>query len=164
MYKDKPSLTIKPDKPVTPKKYLANYCIENPHHLMFKVADGARCVECNGLVNVKEVTMAEHYSLPTYTELRKSRNEKPSKSLSISVDMVTDKMQLKLRAIAKHAEALADELDQIDNAEPCGRCGCIETETHTLCSTETTYETKYCSECGLKISEEELPNKLEGSD
>lgn len=38
-----------------------------------------------------------------------------SKELSISVDMDTDKLQLKLRAIAKHAEQLADELDAIDN-------------------------------------------------
>lgn len=37
------------------------------------------------------------------------------KPLSISVDMNTDKLQLKLRAIAKHVEALADELDAIDN-------------------------------------------------
>ncbi|WP_274307508.1 hypothetical protein [Solibacillus daqui] len=36
------------------------------------------------------------------------------KPLSISVDLNTDKMQLKLLAIAKHAEALADELDEID--------------------------------------------------
>lgn len=112
---DKTSSTIRPDKPVTPKKYLANYCMENPNHQMFKVAEGTRCVDCNGLVNVKKVTMAQHYSLPTYTELRKRRNEKPSKSLSVSINMNTDKMQLKLRAIAKHTDALADELDRIDN-------------------------------------------------
>ncbi|MDM5245749.1 hypothetical protein [Lysinibacillus sp. G4S2] len=161
---DKSNVTIKPDRPVTSKKYLANCCMKNPNHQMFKVTDGARCVECNGLVNVKEVTMDEHYSLPTYTELHKSRNEKPSKSLSISVDMNTDKMQLKLRAIEKHVGALADELDAIDNTEPCDRCGCIKTETHTLYSSKTTYETMRCSECGLKISEEEFPNRLEGSD
>ena len=111
---DKPSLTIRPDKSVTPKKYLANYCMDDMNHRMFKATDGARCVECNGLVNVKEVTIAEYHWLPTYTELRKRQNKKPSKSLSISFDMDTDKMQLKLRAIAKHAGALADELDAID--------------------------------------------------
>ncbi|WP_285397631.1 hypothetical protein [Lysinibacillus sp. fls2-241-R2A-57] len=35
-------------------------------------------------------------------------------SVSLSVDMDTDKMQLKLRAISKYTEALADELDAID--------------------------------------------------
>lgn len=39
---------------------------------------------------------------------------KERKPLSIQVDMDTDKMQLKLRAIAKHVGALADELDRID--------------------------------------------------
>lgn len=111
---DKPSLTIKPDRPVTSKKYLANCCMKYPNHQMFKVTDGARCVVCNGLVNVKEVTMDEHYLLPTYTDLRKRRNETKSKSLSISVDMNTANLQRKLRAIAKHTEALADELDEID--------------------------------------------------
>lgn len=39
--------------------------------------------------------------------------DKP-KGITVSVDMDTDKMQLKLRAIAKHVGALADELDAID--------------------------------------------------
>ena len=39
------------------------------------------------------------------------------KPLSISVDVNTDKMLMKLRAIAKHAEALADELEKIDSGE-----------------------------------------------
>lgn len=76
---DKPSLTVRPNKPVSPKKYLVNYCMENPNHQMFKVSDGARCVECNGLVNVKEVTIAEYHWLPTYQVLRQWRNGKPSK-------------------------------------------------------------------------------------
>jgi len=39
--------------------------------------------------------------------------DKP-KGIYLSVEMNTDKMQLKLRAIAKHTTALADELDKID--------------------------------------------------
>jgi len=95
-----------------------------------------------------------------------TRSVKPKQNRGITIEVAVDidKLQLKLRAIARHTEALADELDRIDNSEPCDRCGCIETETHSLCSYETTYETKYCSECGLKISEAELPNRLEGSD
>ena len=155
---DKPSLTNRPDKPVTPKKHLANYCMENPNHQMFKVTDGARCVECNGLVNVKEVTKAEHYSLPSYKELCR-RNEKPGKSLSVSVDMNTDKLQLKLQAIAKHAEALADELDRIDNAWQCD-CGCEEKE-EILIDNETVFVA--CFKCGKPI-DDELPTQLESSE
>ena len=33
---------------------------------------------------------------------------------SITVDVDTSKLTLKVRAIAKHAEALADELERID--------------------------------------------------
>lgn len=36
--------------------------------------------------------------------------------VSITVGMDTDKLQQKLRAIAKHTEALANELDEIDKA------------------------------------------------
>lgn len=43
--------------------------------------------------------------------------KKVPKGITVSVDMDTDKMQLKLRAIAKHVGALADELDAIDNTE-----------------------------------------------
>lgn len=60
---DKPSLTIRPDKPVIPKK--------------------------------------------------------EAKGITVSIDMDTDKMQLKLRAIAKHVGALADELDNIDKDIEC---------------------------------------------
>lgn len=36
------------------------------------------------------------------------------RGITLSLDVDTDKMQLKLRAIAKHVSALADELDAID--------------------------------------------------
>ncbi|MGE6515184.1 hypothetical protein [Lysinibacillus sphaericus] len=39
-----------------------------------------------------------------------------AKGITVSLDMNTDKMQLKLRAIAKHTGALVDELDRIDNS------------------------------------------------
>lgn len=42
--------------------------------------------------------------------------DKP-KGITVSVDVNTDKMQLKLRAIAKHTKALADELDAIDRMD-----------------------------------------------
>ena len=98
-------------------KYLANYCMDNPEHPMFKLTDGARCVQCEGMVNVKEVNEIIYRALPTYKHLLDKRKSKlkPKQSLSISVNMNTDKLQLKLRAIAKHTEALADELDVIDS-------------------------------------------------
>lgn len=41
-------------------------------------------------------------------------------NIQIGVEMNTDKMQLKLRAIAKHVGALADELDRINDMQHCG--------------------------------------------
>ncbi|WP_193767082.1 hypothetical protein [Lysinibacillus parviboronicapiens] len=38
-----------------------------------------------------------------------------AKGITVSLDMDTDKMQLKLRTIAKHGGAFADELDAIDS-------------------------------------------------
>ncbi|WGT38258.1 hypothetical protein QH639_20955 [Lysinibacillus sp. 1 U-2021] len=70
------------------------------------------CPKCNG-------ALVDVWKLHKYRNNVNNRNEKPSKSLSISVDMNIDKMQLKLRAIAKHTEALADELDSIDNGIEC---------------------------------------------
>lgn len=49
---------------------------------------------------------------------------KPNKSLSnikVQLDLDSAVTSLKLRAIAKHAAALADELDAIDNT--CEECG-----------------------------------------
>lgn len=149
-------------------KNIANYCMDNPEHQMFKVTDGARCVECNGMVNFKEVSHLEYIALPSYRQLCNERKrpyqfkaqclvcdhkgtvlhntkeeyqevtvcpkckgafvdiwklakykqeERKGQSIQNDVDMNTDKMQLKLRAIAKHCEALAVELYAIDNLE-----------------------------------------------
>lgn len=83
------------------------------------------------------------------------------KPLSISVDMNTDKLQLKLRAIAKHAEALADELNRIDNMIECPECGGGDVcEMHI--NNEPTYAS--CNYCGHVIHDDDLPTHLEGSD
>ena len=72
------------------------------------------------------------------------------KPLSISVDIDTNKMQLKLRAIAKHTEALADELDAIDNAWQCD-CGCTgytdESLIHKV-KEEVVHTKRICNDCG----------------
>ena len=46
------------------------YCIDNPNHKMFKETDGARCVECEGLVNGLEVPESIYRELQTYQTLR----------------------------------------------------------------------------------------------
>lgn len=46
------------------------------------------------------------------------------RKLTVNVDANTSKLQLKLKAIAKHAEVLANELEEIDKA--CDECGSME--------------------------------------
>ncbi|MGE7129569.1 hypothetical protein [Lysinibacillus xylanilyticus] len=47
-----------------------------------------------------------------------------------------DKSKLKLRAIAKHVEALADELDNIDNDIKCPNCGGYEIDKLKDCGND----------------------------
>lgn len=153
---------------MTNYNHVANYCMDNPEHPTFRATDGARCVECNGMVNVKPVTKEQYRGLPTYRQLCNERKrpyqfkaqclvcdhqgtvlhnskeeyqevtvcpkckgafvdiwkivkykqtESKGQSNTVDVDINTNKMQLKLRAIAKHCEALSNELDAISNSE-----------------------------------------------
>lgn len=54
------------------------------------------------------------------------------------------KSQQRLRAIAKHASALADELEQIDNAIECPHCG--STDTTVIFKDDKPYHIK-CNVC-----------------
>ena len=86
------------------------------------------------------------------------------KPLSISVDMNTDKLQLKLRAIAKHCEELARELDAIDNAVYCPKCGGGD-----VCTLRVGEDLKLaeasCNDCGYELPiDDDLPLRPEGSD
>lgn len=83
------------------------------------------------------------------------------RQLSILVDMNTDKLQLKLRAIAKHCEALADELDAIDNVFICPNCNGLD-----VCTMYAAGELAHasCNDCGYVIHDDSLPTRLEGSD
>ncbi len=68
------------------------------------------CPKCNGAyVDVWKV----HKCLK---ETNSEKNSKTNLEIKASLDLDTDKMQLKLRSIAKHTGALADELDMIDNS------------------------------------------------
>lgn len=81
------------------------------------------------------------------------------KGITIEVGL-GDKSKLKLRAIAKHVGALADELDAIDNAWQC-ECGCEEKEKIEI-DNETLFVA--CFKCGKPIEKDELPTQLEGTD
>ncbi|MFJ7736409.1 hypothetical protein ACIQ2D_08695 [Lysinibacillus sp. NPDC097287] len=93
-----------------------------------------------------------------------TQSVKPKKVIGdvggIEVKLDTQKLQQKLRAIAKHTEALAVELDAIDNAWQCD-CGCDEKE-EILIDNETLFVA--CFKCGKPIEDDELPTRLEGSD
>lgn len=85
------------------------------------------------------------------------------KPLSISVDMDTRNMQLKLRAIAKHTEALANELDAIDSAWQCA-CGCTQYVDEGLINSETDaviYEKRVCNDCGEAYA---ITDSIEGNE
>lgn len=85
-----------------------------------------------------------------------------AKGISLSVCMYTARMQLKLRALAKHTEALADELDAIDNTWTCD-CGSFDHEDEILKDrNHKIYAHKRkCSKCGECYV---LPTRLEGSE
>jgi len=65
-----------------------------------------------------DVTKGEPFTLKNLQQVffKKREHKSSTRNLSIDVLVNTDKMQLKLRAIAKHTAALADELDAIDNS------------------------------------------------
>ncbi len=97
-------------------------CCENNHRFSL---DGNRgegynhCPECNSLLKdmPANVSKGEPFTLPNLQQafFKKREHKSSIRNLSIDVAVNIDKMQLKLRAIAKYAEALADELDAIDN-------------------------------------------------
>ena len=76
-----------------------------------------------------------------------------NKTMHIGLDMNTDKLQLKLRAISKHLDALADELDSIDN-ETCNKCGSPDLhEENFYAGDRVVHRTITCNSCGYEESE-----------
>ena len=80
------------------------------------------------------------------------------KGITIELGL-SDISVMKLRAIGKHAEALANELDEIDKKVKCPYCGSHNTDRHC-------HETvvAHCNKCKVDIAEDELPTRLEGSE
>lgn len=87
---------------------------------------------------------------------------KPNQSLSIAIDADTNKLQVKLRAIAKHAEALADELDAIDHAWQC-ECG---SSSYGDVYHDNLLVERVCDECKERYAYnvDDLPTRFEGSE
>lgn len=83
----------------------------------------------------------------------------------ITIELGFDnKSQRKLKAIAKHAGALADELEEIDNAVECPYCGSIDVTTQSLVGDDEV-KTSYheCEQCHRTFNDE-LPTHHEGSE
>jgi len=66
---------------------------------------------------------------------------------AIDIDLQTDKMVAKLRAIIKHTKALADELEVIDK-DACPKCsGALDIQT--LFADDTIIQKVFtCEKCG----------------
>ena len=148
---------------MTNLNHVAIRCMDNPTHQMLKEADGIRCFICDGPTVPIPVTEELYDQLPSYSKLRKKYRHPKSKALS--VDINTDKLQLKLRAIGKHIEALSKEIEVIDKAEPCIECGSICYEENKVYPDNSEdnpfYWVRECADCGHSI---ELPTRLEGSE
>lgn len=145
------------NKPVVEKAIDKVVCCSNNHRFRVGITgDGYRnCPECNDLLKQvhADVTKGEPFTLQYLSQafIKKKEPKSSTGNLSIDVAMNTDRMQLKLRAIAKHAEALADELDAIDNAWQCD-CGSFKCEYSKFFSGDSGEEPylsyRECLECG----------------
>ncbi|GLY09587.1 hypothetical protein [Pseudobacillus badius] len=69
---------------------------------------------------------------------------------NITVDINTIKFARKLKAIAKHAKALADELDEIEKSF-CPQCGeGMSRATDLNDGSQPVTEKAFCSSCGYQ--------------
>lgn len=89
-------------------------CMNDSSHVFKgRHLDGVSCPICGGPVLPKPYDKRKDSNLPYYRDLKKQSSKRKS---AITIDLIfDDKSKLKLRAIAKHTTALADELDNIDN-------------------------------------------------
>lgn len=65
------------------------------------------------------------------------------------VSINTNKLQAQIKAIAKHAEALADELEQIE-IEECPDCGARGNKMTVRADNEVAFEKYDCPNCGCR--------------
>ncbi|MGE7091089.1 hypothetical protein ACQKII_06425 [Lysinibacillus sp. NPDC048646] len=76
-----------------------------------------------------------------------------AKAITVSLEMDTDKVQLKLRAIVNHAGALADELDRIDSND------CTELSAKLIKLPEHMLELNKQNEMSICSCDERIVNK-----
>lgn len=152
-------------------------CESRQHKFLLELTDdgyGCECPICGKPLSQPRSAHSanEIYGMKTIGNAWKEKREavkKAKRTIVIGVEADTDKLQLKLRAIAKHTEALADELDAIDNAWRCN-CGSFEYMDESIHRTEDNEKirrTRICSKCNEKYVlpvDDELPTRLEGSD
>lgn len=91
-------------------------CMNDSSHVFKgRHLDGLSCPICGGPVLLKPYDERKDSNLPYYRDLKKQSSKRKS---AITIDLnFDDKSKMKLRAIAKHVGALADELDAIDNTD-----------------------------------------------
>ncbi|MGC7928690.1 hypothetical protein ACP3VS_08580 [Lysinibacillus sp. VIII_CA] len=131
---------------------------DSAHVFKGRHSDGVSCPICGGPVLPKPYDERKDSNLPYYRGLKKQSSKRKS---TITIDMnFDDKSKLKLRAIAKHVGAMADELDEIDNAWQCD-CGSTEFVDFYLDSKVIRRECEKCSE-QYAMHDESLPTRLEG--
>lgn len=69
-----------------------------------------------------------------------------------TIDIVFDKKSIaKLKAIAKHAGALADELEEIENSEECPKCGDIMETKRYFADNKLISVSAQCNSCGMAL-------------
>jgi len=127
------------------KKFIQSECLRckyvQRNECNNKAIDVFVCEKCNGA------------SVDTWTKNIKYP-AKPKTAITIGLEF-DDKSKLKLRAIAKHAGALADELDRIDNLKECEACGSYKTVTESLIDNDTNNVISAivkCDDCGNELS------------
>ncbi|GAB6931603.1 hypothetical protein JCM10914A_55860 [Paenibacillus sp. JCM 10914] len=76
--------------------------------------------------------------------------DKKNDGISVTLSVNTDLLSLKLRAIAKHATALADDLDKIDEAT-CSECGGPLDEMTLYAEKIFEHKEYVCNQCGHDI-------------
>lgn len=94
------------------------FCMNNPRHPKFKAnVDGARCVECGGLVEIRRVSVEEYNRLPTYQEakgLRSNNNIKPKSAIEF-LEHQFKCLNLKARRLDERIEQTESELEDLKN-------------------------------------------------
>jgi len=137
-------------------------CMNDSSHVFKgRHLEGVSCPICGGPVLPKPYDERKDSNLPYYGDLKKQSSKRKS-AITIELNF-DDKSKLKLRAIAKHAGALADELDGIDKGIGCDNCGSY----HVY---ETGPEHLACGNCKMQFHKtnamfyNESPTRLQGSE